>query len=295
VELQSDDATLTDDPSVGVTLVAGTARSQPLGAALVGGRLYSNAIQYTTHPVAAPLTVPLMADADPFAIELVVAELDLTPDGSGGFDGQLHGAVRDPVTALSPQVARAFMQGLVLHPERHPGYLAEFDQNHDGTITPDEVEQSPLLANLLAPDLVLFDGGTWAPSATSVDRPHDSFSFGLQVHLTPCPSGRCRGGITDHCDDRQRDGDESDVDCGAACVPCGGGAACARPADCRSGSCTAGRCDPPPCQDRVKDGDESDVDCGGSDPACGRCWAGASCRVASDCYDVYTCRGGTCQ
>jgi hypothetical protein len=44
------------------------------------------------------------------------------------------------------------------------------------------------------------------------------------------------------CDDAIKSGDESDVDCGGGCGPCAVDAACAAPADCASGFCSAGVC-----------------------------------------------------
>ena len=44
------------------------------------------------------------------------------------------------------------------------------------------------------------------------------------------------------CDDTIKSGDESDVDCGGACDPCGVDAACVVVSDCASGFCNAGKC-----------------------------------------------------
>jgi cysteine-rich repeat protein len=44
------------------------------------------------------------------------------------------------------------------------------------------------------------------------------------------------------CDDAIKSGDESDVDCGGGCGPCGVDAACAAAMDCASGFCSAGVC-----------------------------------------------------
>lgn len=48
------------------------------------------------------------------------------------------------------------------------------------------------------------------------------------------------------CDNGVLDGDETDVDCGGSCSPCGNGDACSVDADCQSGTCDAGTCDDPP-------------------------------------------------
>lgn len=50
------------------------------------------------------------------------------------------------------------------------------------------------------------------------------------------------GGGTASCTDGQRNGTESDVDCGGSCGPCGLDAGCAGPTDCQSGRCHLGAC-----------------------------------------------------
>lgn len=44
------------------------------------------------------------------------------------------------------------------------------------------------------------------------------------------------------CGDGKRNGDETDIDCGGACPACADGEQCSAPADCESGSCSAGVC-----------------------------------------------------
>lgn len=46
----------------------------------------------------------------------------------------------------------------------------------------------------------------------------------------------------DHCGDGEQSGDESDVDCGGSCGPCGWCAACFEDGDCGKGSCHDGVC-----------------------------------------------------
>lgn len=46
------------------------------------------------------------------------------------------------------------------------------------------------------------------------------------------------------CDDGQKNGDESDIDCGGGCTGCDGDAACSGPADCKSGRCDGSVCFP---------------------------------------------------
>lgn len=67
----------------------------------------------------------------------------------------------------------------------------------------------------------------------------------------------------DTCMNDELDPDETDVDCGGACPPCGDGLDCDGPEDCESGVCKEGVCQQPNCTDEVQNGDEADVDCGG--------------------------------
>src|SRR5438132_159576 len=78
------------------------------------------------------------------------------------------------------------------------------------------------------------------------------------------------------CSDGVRDGDESDVDCGGGCVPCGAGRTCNGGGDCASGFCTNTVCDAASCSDGTKNGGESDVDCGGG---CMGCAQGKACHT----------------
>jgi hypothetical protein len=98
----------------------------------------------------------------------------------------------------------------------------------------------------------------------------------------------------DHCADRKQDFDESDVDCGGSCPPCGPSKVCFVDADC---SPTASGCDADAggcycvaralvcvyshCLDGKKDVDETDLDCGGL--SCSPCAVGLRCLVDSDC------------
>ncbi|MBI5509768.1 MAG: hypothetical protein HY903_13520 [Deltaproteobacteria bacterium] len=94
------------------------------------------------------------------------------------------------------------------------------------------------------------------------------------------------------CADGVQNGDETDVDCGGACVQvangaktCPAGATCDGPGDCASGVCAApGLCALPTCSDQVKNGSETGVDCGGSCSAEGKtCADGTPCGTGADC------------
>jgi hypothetical protein len=60
-----------------------------------------------------------------------------------------------------------------------------------------------------------------------------------------CPSGAfCLAGAcaTGRCDNARRDGDETDVDCGGSCAPCGACRGCRTSNDCATGTCSMGQC-----------------------------------------------------
>jgi hypothetical protein len=99
---------------------------------------------------------------------------------------------------------------------------------------------------------------------------------------SPCPD----------CTDGFLNGEETDVDCGGgSCDACEDGGSCVLAADCLSGVCADGVCQPATCIDGVKNGTESDTDCGG---ACSDCTAGDTCNGANDC-DSNVCIGNVCQ
>jgi len=95
------------------------------------------------------------------------------------------------------------------------------------------------------------------------------------------------------CSDGQRDGDETDVDCGGSCGVCGDGRVCTAAADCASGACTASLCRPAACNDEVQNGDETDVDCGGT--ACAGCPVGRVCGSDVDCAGTEVCDAAACR
>ncbi len=114
--------------------------------------------------------------------------------------------------------------------------------------------------------------------------------------LETCPDGT----VSAHCapatcNDKQKNGAETDVDCGGpTCGKCAADQACVAGSDCGSGLCMAGVCRTAPvpsCTDGVKNGTESAVDCGG--PTCPLCALGKTCIAGSDCASA-TCSVGLC-
>ena len=95
------------------------------------------------------------------------------------------------------------------------------------------------------------------------------------------------------CSDHEKNGAETDVDCGGPqCLPCGDARTCNDPGDCASKVCVNHSCQPPTCTDMVKNGAESDVDCGGA--MCPQCGNGKSCHGPLDCGTGF-CKDGVCQ
>jgi hypothetical protein len=87
------------------------------------------------------------------------------------------------------------------------------------------------------------------------------------------------------CNDGQRDGTETDVDCGGgSCMTsCGLGQHCAVNPDCASNACNLVTqvCVSNQCADQRQDGLETGVDCGGG--VCPACSQGISCSLDRDC------------
>jgi hypothetical protein len=101
-----------------------------------------------------------------------------------------------------------------------------------------------------------------------------------------CFSGACELGICttppDTCGDGERNGFETDVDCGGACPGCPDGYTCGSGADCETSYCDVDMCGGLfLCMDGAKNGKETDIDCGGG--ACPPCRGGGACLVGSDC------------
>jgi len=71
-------------------------------------------------------------------------------------------------------------------------------------------------------------GGTELSCASDAECPDDV-----------CDTGTCRAA---RCDDARRNGAETDVDCGGACLACGVGAGCSVDAECSTNVCEEGHC-----------------------------------------------------
>lgn len=96
------------------------------------------------------------------------------------------------------------------------------------------------------------------------------------------------------CDDKQKNLDETDIDCGGYCGPCTLGKQCKRITDCATKVCTNNICSSPlpvSCSDGIQNQDETDSDCGG---LCQKCQDGKKCRAGSNCLTGYCSQKKIC-
>jgi hypothetical protein len=234
-------------------------------AELVGGRLHDGAFETTVSTGMAIVHLPVFVDADPIAVRLTHMRVELVPDGRGGFDARIGGAIGAEEARRAALVG--IKQMITARPHEHVLMTRMIDeQPHDFEITQEEFDRNSLIKSLMSPDL-------------TIDRVK-LVSIGFRAHLSPCSDGRCvTAPPAAPCFDRVKNGDETDVDCGGSCGVCAAGAACTEPSDCESGSCS-GTCAAPTCTDGVRDGHETDVDCGG---LCGGCRVNQLCWGNADC------------
>ncbi|HPY19976.1 MAG TPA: hypothetical protein PLM08_19970, partial [Polyangiaceae bacterium] len=111
-----------------------------------------------------------------------------------------------------------------------------------------------------------------------------------------CKSGVCNATAktcsAPACDDKVKNGSETDVDCGGSCPNgCAAGKACKENGDCKGGQCDANQCQPT-CTDEEKNGTETDVDCGGS--CATKCDTGKACANHGDCASG-SCENNVCK
>ncbi len=247
LEIQADD--LMNDTSVGVTFDGGTV----FGGQITAGAFTSNRAKDTQHPGTAEIHLPVFTNTSPVALD-VTGELDLMPDGDG-YRAIIRGRVDG--TAAREAAFRGLDEMFQTEPERHLVFMRTIDADHDGVVTHAELDES-VIGLLLSPDL------------------GDDISLAVSFHLSPMPIMRTP---TDHCRDRIKDADETDIDCGGSCQRCWDGKACTQATDCQSASCN-GTCAAASCSDARQDGFESDADCGAT---CAKCAAGRVCAGDADC------------
>lgn len=131
------------------------------------------------------------------------------------------------------------------------------------------------------------------------------------ANIYVCDSGICKEINATHCSNKQKDSDETDVDCGGNdCAKCKVGKDCRENRDCSSGKCqdnvcvkdacesndecATGACDNgvcATCNDGKLNHTETDIDCGGEH--CDACDVGKNCDADSDCKSK-VCTDGMC-
>jgi hypothetical protein len=270
VEIQAD--SLDSDGSVGVLYYGRDGElANVIGGKIVAGAFTSNRAATSHHTGTATLALPIFDAADPLILATQLVELDFTPDGQGGLDAIVRGAI--PIDDARAAATIGVGQMVAADPVRHAVFSRFFDTNHDGLIQPEEIADSSVVGAFLVADLHALD----------------MMSVGFSVHLAPCDSGPCLGApATDACHDRVRNGTESDVDCGGSCtLKCPAGEACAGAGDCQTAGCDSGACRAASCTDGIRDGIESDADCG----AINGC---ALCAVGKVCVNGMDCASGKC-
>lgn len=207
-------------------------------------------------PGQAIAVVPIFTDADPSMFALESTDVELVPDGAGGYDVTVHGALEPDAVWNLLQVG--LTQMMWADPDAHYDLAKLVDPNRKGTFTAQDLQQNTFLFGLLSPDVNL------------MNRPMVSFGYGM--HVIPCDAGSCVvQPPSDFCHDRVQDHGETGVDCGGNCAAC-------KPAT-------------PSCSDGVRDGLETDVDCGWN---CTGCDTGRHCYTNLDCFGSFVCNAGTC-
>src|SRR5262249_9386968 len=129
VEIVAND--LTDDPTVAVTYFGadGDPLTGQMGGRMFGGAFRSNRTFDTHAPGQAHLRLPVLADADPVEFVLDGAEIDLAPDGRGGYNALIRGGVLGE--GVLPAVLGPIKQMLAANPAEHRDLATALDGNGD--------------------------------------------------------------------------------------------------------------------------------------------------------------------
>ncbi len=156
------------------------------------------------------------------------------------------------------------------------------------------------------------EGCLWGPDCNDTDPTHNKYCpSGCRIDMDGDGYGPgCRKGpdcddydpnknkpgtciVEDKCKNGVKDENETDVDCGGMCPPCGNGKTCKENEDCKSKYCSNGVCkdkEKELCKNGIKDLFETDVDCGGM---CPPCETGKKCFSNNDCK-TKVCLNNTC-
>jgi hypothetical protein len=220
LRLQTADAQLATDDMAGANLYAGKPGMAPrfdgndqltidanvppgifLGR-LAASRFTSNNPPTTKLPVDVTLSLYVFSPTSPVTLPLHGAAIRFTTDPNGLMSGQINGSVKDAdvKNIIVPQIAQSLNAAIQMDPNSNTAkqILAIFDIGNctnpdmtkavanDGRIDPCEVATNPIIQNVLAPDVDIYDAnGNYAPNPLNTGK--DSLSIGVgfsAVHAT---------------------------------------------------------------------------------------------------------------
>jgi hypothetical protein len=186
-----------------------------------------------------------------------------------------------------------FSNGTITGPAHFSGLTAHEIELHMGGTAVEVAKNGSLTAIVCAPDARFgADAGALLDGRFMADIIHLNGST-VNASLPPTSTtSTSTSTIPPTCLDGEKNGLESDVDCGGGlCPTCDDGEDCNQNSDCTSGVCVDGVCQPPSCTDGVTNGAETDIDCGGG--ACPGCEEGEDCLENRDCLSN-RCLDGVC-
>jgi hypothetical protein len=158
-----------------------TLPTSPMAGALVARTFTSDDPVHLTTPPIATVRLVLVA-GPPVDLPLVGVRVTFAPTAANLIRGQLNGALR--AQDLNGKLIPALAANLTLVEQRVPcdadcmKVATVFDRDHDGSVDPTELMQSPAVGAYLLPDLRLWSGATWMPDPANTS-PRDSWSLGL--------------------------------------------------------------------------------------------------------------------
>ena len=145
---------------------------------ITAGVFTSNNPATTKNPVTLTIALPLVEGQPALKLPVTAGHLTFKRGTDGKITGgQLNGAIKkeDVDGVIIPAVA-----GLITAQLQAPmpsASLKMFDTNMDGTVSADEIKNNALIANFLAPDVQIFQGGVYSPNPQNAMK--DSLSLGL--------------------------------------------------------------------------------------------------------------------
>ncbi len=143
------------------------------GGAIANGVFTSVSPATATTPVTFTLKLALLAGQAPLVVPMTAGHVKYTRTGTK-LSGEIHGAIKktDMDTVVLPAIAVMLTTQISTN-----ATIGTFDTNKDGTITAAELQSNFLIANLLSPDVQMFNNGAYAPQPNGAMK--DCLSFGL--------------------------------------------------------------------------------------------------------------------